>query len=94
MNDKITRKTMTATRQLCLALPLLLTLLLLVQTTLVAQTFRGAVSGTINDDAGAVLPGVSVKVMSKATGATRHVETGKDGDFLVPDLAATSARLV
>jgi carboxypeptidase family protein len=51
-----------------------------------AQTFRGGVSGVVSDGSGAAIAGASVRVTSNATGATRTVETGKDGEFLVPEL--------
>jgi hypothetical protein len=51
-----------------------------------AQTFRGGVSGVVSDGSGAAIAGASVRVTSNATGSVRSVETGKDGDFLVPEL--------
>ncbi len=51
-----------------------------------AQTFRGGISGVLSDASGGAIAGASVKVTSNATGAARTVETGKDGDFLVPEL--------
>jgi hypothetical protein len=51
------------------------------------QTFRGGISGTVNDAGGAAIAGATVRVTSNATGSTRTVETGKDGEFLAPELA-------
>ncbi len=88
MNLKINQTPHLISRQwLCMSLLLTLVFIFSAQLSLAAQTFRGGLSGTINDDAGAAIPGASVKVTSKATGATRSVEAGKNGEFLVPELA-------
>jgi len=52
-----------------------------------AQTFRGGISGAVSDASGAAIAGVSVRAVNNATSAVRVVETGKDGEFLVPELA-------
>ena len=47
---------------------------------LMAQTAgTGALSGTVMDSSGAVLPGVMVTTTSVDTGQTRSVITGEDG---------------
>ncbi|HZL26473.1 MAG TPA: TonB-dependent receptor [Acidobacteriaceae bacterium] len=46
----------------------------------------GAISGTVSDASGAVLPGATVKVTNSATGDERTVKTGKSGDFRIPEL--------
>src|SRR5437867_1818536 len=46
----------------------------------------GAIAGLIADEAGAVLPGVTVEVTSTATGVTRTAVTGPDGYYSVPHL--------
>jgi hypothetical protein len=51
-----------------------------------AQTFRGAISGRVADQSGAVLPGVSVTATNDATGVARTTTTAATGDFSVPDL--------
>jgi hypothetical protein len=51
-----------------------------------AQTFRGAISGRVADQSGAVLPGVSVTATNDATGVSRTTTTSATGDFSVPDL--------
>ena len=51
-----------------------------------AQTFRGGISGRVNDATGAVLPGVTVTVTNDATGIARTTTTSTAGDFSVPDL--------
>lgn len=86
MNYRTTTRTTTQLRQQALIRPVLLALFLLTSLTLSAQTFRGGISGTINDDAGAAIPAASVKVTNKATGVARNVETGKNGEFVIPEL--------
>src|SRR3954469_15018838 len=51
-----------------------------------AQTFRGALSGRIADQSGAMLPGVTVTATNDATGVSRTTVTSGNGDFSVPDL--------
>jgi hypothetical protein len=46
-----------------------------------AQTQLATVSGTITDPSGAVVPGVSVTVVSQGTGLKRSVLTGTAGEF-------------
>jgi Carboxypeptidase regulatory-like domain/TonB dependent receptor len=46
-----------------------------------AQTQLATVSGTITDPSGAVVPGVSVTVVSQGTGSKRSVLTGTAGEF-------------
>src|SRR5438034_11837748 len=51
---------------------------------LMAQTAgTGALSGTVMDSSGAVLPGVMVSTTSVDTGQTRSVITGEDGTYRV-----------
>ncbi|HVF67747.1 MAG TPA: TonB-dependent receptor [Pyrinomonadaceae bacterium] len=45
------------------------------------QAATGQVTGTIEDAAGAVVPGAAVTVTNIATGATREAATGDAGDF-------------
>lgn len=86
MKDRIIRAAFIAARHILQTLPVILTALVLAQITITAQTFRGGISGTIKDDVGDAIPGANVKVTSKATGATRLVEAGKGGEFMVPEL--------
>lgn len=62
---------------------LLLTLLALCLTpsAALAQSATGQITGTIEDTAGAVVPGAAVTVTNIATGATREAATGEDGGF-------------
>ena len=50
-----------------------------------AQT-AGTLWGTVQDQSGGLLPGVSVTVRSLATGLTRTVITGAEGRFVLPAL--------
>jgi hypothetical protein len=61
-------------------------LVLGIASTLNGQTFRGAISGRVADQSGAVLPGVSVTATNDATSVSRTTTTSATGDFSVPDL--------
>jgi len=52
-----------------------------------AQIITGEMSGTVTDSSGAVVPGASVTVTSESTGATRTVESGSSGDFVLTALS-------
>ena len=69
-------------RSSTLALAALLVALLLPQTAGAQAT--GAISGIATDESGAVLPGVTVEVVSESTSATRNAVTGPDGFYSVP----------
>jgi hypothetical protein len=51
-----------------------------------AQSGTAALSGTVTDADGAILPGAEVTVVQKETGYSRTVITGGDGGFLFPSL--------
>src|SRR5882762_5164911 len=51
-----------------------------------AQTFRGAINGTVTDPSGAVVPGAHVKATNKATGLDYASESTSDGQFAFQDL--------
>lgn len=51
---------------------------------LIGQSSTGSVSGTVHDQTGAVLPGVSIKVANTGTGLTRELLTNERGEFLAP----------
>ena len=53
-----------------------------------AQTSGGKILGTAQDSTGGVMPGVSIVVHNIATGTTFKTETGQNGAFIVPALAA------
>ncbi len=50
-----------------------------------AQTLdRGELHGSVRDESGAVVPGVSVTAREESTGFARTVESGADGGFRLP----------
>ena len=67
-------------------LPVALLLTLLASVSLIAQTFRGGISGTVADATGASVVGAAVKLMSPETGLTREGTTTSSGEFVFQDL--------
>src|SRR5438128_1472825 len=53
---------------------------------LIAQAPTAAIVGAVTDQSGGVLPGATITVTNKATGAPRAVQSGADGNFSVPSL--------
>jgi len=51
-----------------------------------AQTFRGAINGTVTDPSGAVVAAADVKATAIATGAVHSTVTTTDGQFAFQDL--------
>src|SRR6266699_1970963 len=49
-----------------------------------AQSATATLSGTVQDQNGAIVPGASVVVLNKATGLRREVTTNEEGSFTVP----------
>src|SRR5664279_3783115 len=52
-----------------------------------AQTFRGAINGTVTDPSGAVVAGAQVKALETATGIEHSTVSTTDGQFSFQDLA-------
>jgi len=52
-----------------------------------AQTFRGAINGTVMDPSGAVVPNAQVKAKEKSTGIDHSTLTTTDGQFSFQDIA-------
>jgi len=52
-----------------------------------AQTFRGAINGTVMDPSGAVVPNAQVKAKEKSTGIDHSTVTTSDGQFAFQDIA-------
>ncbi len=67
-------------------LRLVMVFFLLVAATLVAQTFRGTILGTVTDPSGAVVAGATVKVRNVGTGQERTTTTSTDGSYAVSEL--------
>jgi Carboxypeptidase regulatory-like domain/TonB dependent receptor-like, beta-barrel len=59
---------------------------LLVSTSLLAQTFRGTILGTVTDPQGAVVVGAKVTVHNVDTGLDRTTQTSADGSYSLPEL--------
>ena len=59
---------------------------LLASVPLMAQTFRGGVTGTVADASGAAVANASVKLVSPDTGLTREGITSSTGEFVFQDL--------
>src|SRR5215813_12284098 len=79
--------TMGCVRSLCkLFFAGLAVLLLLCAAPAPAQTFRGAILGTVTDSTGAAIAGAAVAVKNVNTGLTRTVTTSDDGTYSVPEL--------
>ncbi|HEX6505787.1 MAG TPA: TonB-dependent receptor [Terriglobales bacterium] len=68
-------------------------ILLLVGAALQAQTFRGAINGTVTDPSGAVVAGANVKATDVATGVNHSIFTTTDGQFALQDLPLGSYRV-
>src|SRR2546425_8828626 len=51
-----------------------------------AQTFRGAIQGTVIDSTGAAVPGAQITVTSVDTNLTRTVVTDDTGDYAFTEL--------
>ncbi len=51
-----------------------------------AQTFRGAINGTVTDPSGAVVPNAAVKATENSTGIDHNTVTTTDGAFSFQDI--------
>lgn len=67
-------------KSLCLAI---LSLILLAVSTTFGQITTGRISGTVRDQAGAVVQNASVTITNTETNLTRQIESGADGGFAV-----------
>ena len=68
------------------ALLALLIALATLSSPLFAQVKSSAITGTVTDTTGAVLPGVSVKVTETGTGTVNNTLTNETGQYNVPYL--------
>ncbi|WP_263354920.1 TonB-dependent receptor [Acidicapsa acidisoli] len=55
-----------------------------------AQTFRGAINGTVTDPSGAVVAGATVEAVETATNASHKSITSSAGEFAFPDMPVGS----
>jgi hypothetical protein len=58
-----------------------------------AQTFRGAINGTVTDPSGAVVAGAIVKATNTGTGIAQTASTTGDGEFSFQDLPLGSYKI-
>jgi hypothetical protein len=58
-----------------------------------AQTFRGAINGTVTDPSGASVPGATVKATDTGTSIERSTVTTSDGQFAFQDLPLGSYKI-
>src|SRR2546427_2605613 len=58
-----------------------------------AQTFRGAINGTVTDPSGGSVPNATVKATESATGIDHTTVTSNDGAFSLQDLPLGSYRV-
>ena len=58
-----------------------------------AQQATGSIAGTISDSSGAIVPGASVTISNKSTGAVRSMSTNAEGLFSAPGLEAGEYRM-
>jgi hypothetical protein len=56
------------------------------QTAHAQSATTGAISGTVTDTSGALLPGVTITVTSVDTGVSRIVKANRNGEFTVDEL--------
>jgi len=64
----------------------MLAFVILAAGTLIAQTFRGTILGTVTDASGAVVSGATVKVRNTGTGLERTTQTSADGSYSIAEL--------
>jgi hypothetical protein len=65
---------------------LVITALLLMQITLVAQSDQGRITGTVRDQTGAVIPGATIVVKNERTGDERTTTSNGEGFYQVTGL--------
>src|SRR5258708_10984788 len=63
-------------------------LLLAFGVSLYAQTGTGAISGTVTDESGAVVPSAAITITNRATGTSRPLKTNAEGLYSAPALLA------
>ena len=69
-----------------------LVVLLLLSSSLFAQTYRASLRGTINDQRGAVITGAQIRLTNNATGITRTTVSGSDGEYTISSLSPAPSK--
>src|SRR6478609_2592953 len=69
-----------------MSMPLACVLFVLIASPASAQTFRGGIQGTVNDQSGAAVPGATVTVTSTGIGLRRTVQTDSSGSYFFSEL--------
>jgi hypothetical protein len=59
-----------------------------------AQTFRGAINGTVTDPSGAVVPNAQVRAVNKATAIEHATVSTSDGQFAFQDLPVGTYKVI
>src|SRR6478672_6548675 len=59
----------------------------------ISQVVGGSISGTVKDQSGAALPGVSVTLRNADTGAERIALTDATGRYLAPSISVGNYRI-
>lgn len=59
-----------------------------------AQTFRGALSGSVSDPSGAAIPNASVQLTNPSTADVVNLKANSDGDFNFPELPVGKYKLL
>ncbi len=67
-------------------IPVAVVLALIASASLMAQTFRGGISGAVTDPTGAAVAGAAIKLVSPETGLTREGVSTSGGEFVFQDL--------
>ncbi|MBI4462294.1 MAG: TonB-dependent receptor [Acidobacteria bacterium] len=71
-----------------------LSMVLVFAASAVGQTLeKGAITGTVYDPSGAVVPGAAIKIIHVATGTERELTSGTDGRFSAPLLSPGEYRM-
>src|SRR5213594_626218 len=65
---------------------MVLAIVVLAAVSLIAQTFRGTILGTVTDPSGAVVAGAKVTAKNVNTGLERTTQTSADGSYSIPEL--------
>ena len=76
-----------------LGIPALLTIVLACVWTVTAQSDRGAITGKVKDQTGAVVANAKVTASNIETNETREATTNDEGSYTIPQLQASTYTL-